>query len=106
MLKFPRPLASSLQPIFYRARCVMSMSAPPIEDGGVVVQDGVIVAVGKYTDLHSQFSSASYHDLGEVILMPGLINAHCHLDYTMMRNQLQPGSGFTKWIQELNKIKF
>jgi len=106
MLKFPQPPSSSLQPIFYRARYVMPMSAPPIEDGGVVVQDGMIVAVGKYADLHSQFSSVIYHDLGEVILMPGLINAHCHLDYTMIRNQLQPGSGFTTWIQELNKIKF
>lgn len=90
----------------YQAQYVLPMSASPLEDGGVVVQDGVIVAVGRSTDLKKQFSSAVSHDLGEVILMPGLINAHCHLDYTMMRNQLQPASSFTSWIQGLNKIKF
>lgn len=107
MLKKIEPSALSLQPsVLYRARYVMPMSAPPLEDGGVVARDGVIVAVGNYADLKRQFSSAISHDLGDVILMPGLINAHCHLDYTMMRNQLQPGSAFTSWVQELNKIKF
>jgi cytosine/adenosine deaminase-related metal-dependent hydrolase len=90
----------------YQARYVLPMSAPPLEDGGVVVHQGMIVAVGPSADLKRQFSSATFHDLGDVILMPGLINAHCHLDYTMMRHQLQSGSGFTSWIQGLNKIKF
>lgn len=95
-----------LQPVLYRARYTMPMSTPLLENGAVVVQNGVIVAVGNYADLKCQFPSAIYHDFGDVILMPGLINAHCHLDYTMMRNQLQPGSAFTSWIQGLNKIKF
>ena len=29
-------------------------------------------------------------DLGEQVLLPGLINAHCHLDYTMMRHAISP----------------
>ncbi len=82
------------------------MSDPIIEDGGVVVQDGVIIAVGKNADLKSHFSTAAIHDLGDAILMPGLINAHTHLDYTMMKNRLQSGIGFTAWVQGLNKIKF
>ncbi|MFZ4116296.1 MAG: amidohydrolase family protein [Chthoniobacterales bacterium] len=90
----------------YRAHYVMPMSAPVIEGGAVVVRDGVIVAVGKYHDLEREYIGASYHDLGSVILMPGLINAHCHLDYTMMRGKLTPGSRFATWVQELNKIKF
>ena len=90
----------------YRARCLLPMSSPIIEDGAVVVRDGVILSIGRSVDLRREFSSAIDHDLGEVILMPGLINAHCHLDYTMMRGRLTPGSSFTIWIQELNKIKF
>jgi len=84
----------------------MPMSAPIIEDGAIIVQDGVIIALGAYADLQRDFGTAVIYDLGDVILMPGLINAHCHLDYTMMKNQLQPGSAFTAWIQSLNKIKF
>ncbi|MBX9742994.1 MAG: amidohydrolase family protein [Chthoniobacterales bacterium] len=90
----------------YRARYVMPMSAPVIENGAVVVANGTILAVGFYERLRHDYSEAFYHDLGEVILMPGLINAHCHLDYTMMRGALQPQEGFTSWIGQLNKIKF
>jgi cytosine/adenosine deaminase-related metal-dependent hydrolase len=38
-------------------------------------------------------------DLGEVILLPGLVNAHCHLDYTSLAGQLAPPASFTDWIK-------
>ena len=44
-------------------------------------------------------------DLGDSILLPGLINAHCHLDYTDFRNRISPQEEFTKWIQEINFLK-
>lgn len=90
----------------YRARYVMPMSAPVIEEGAVVVADGEILAVGPYKTLRHDYSQIMVHDLGEVILMPGLINAHCHLDYTMMRGVLRPQEGFASWIGQLNKMKF
>jgi cytosine/adenosine deaminase-related metal-dependent hydrolase len=40
-------------------------------------------------------------DLGEVILAPGLINAHCHLDCTRLAGLLEPPSTFPAWIQAL-----
>ena len=89
----------------YRARYVMPITAPMVEDGAVVVRLGIILAIGKYHDLRVKYWGSIVHDLGEVILMPGLINAHAHLDYTMMRGQLTSGSSFTDWIKQLNKIK-
>jgi cytosine/adenosine deaminase-related metal-dependent hydrolase len=44
-------------------------------------------------------------DLGERVLMPGLVNAHCHLDYTMMRRSIQPQRSFTEWIRRINALK-
>jgi cytosine/adenosine deaminase-related metal-dependent hydrolase len=44
-------------------------------------------------------------DLGEAVLLPGLINAHCHLDYSTLRNAVAPQAGFTEWVQRLNSIK-
>lgn len=90
----------------YRARCVLPISAPLLEDGAVLVSGGIILRVAPYQELQRDYPHAKTYDLGEVILMPGLINAHCHLDYTMMRGKLQPGSAFASWIQALNKIKF
>jgi cytosine/adenosine deaminase-related metal-dependent hydrolase len=83
----------------------MPMRTPIIENGAVVIRDGVIVACGKYSDLKKHYSSVSYHDCGEVILMPGLIIAHAHLDYSMMRGQFTPGMSFINWVQALNAMK-
>ncbi len=92
--------------VLYRARYVMPMSAPLIKDGVVAVKNGMIIEVGSSDEVKQRYRATSYHDLGEVILMPGLINAHTHLDCTMMKNRLEHGSSFTAWVQGLNKIKF
>lgn len=39
------------------------------------------------------------------ILLPGLINAHCHLDYTSLKNAIFPGKSFTSWIRQINALK-
>ncbi|MEO0454591.1 MAG: amidohydrolase family protein, partial [Verrucomicrobiota bacterium] len=66
------------------------------------VEGDVITDVGQ--DLHPQEGEA-YYDLGEQILMPGLINAHCHLDYTEFKGSVFPGKGFSSWIKSINAIK-
>ncbi|HEX8371629.1 MAG TPA: amidohydrolase family protein [Chthoniobacterales bacterium] len=88
----------------YRARYLVSMDAPPVEDGGLLVEGDEIVAVGKFRDLAAH-QSATAVDLGEVILMPGLINAHCHLEYSSLRHLIFSQSSFTKWIQRINAAK-
>jgi cytosine/adenosine deaminase-related metal-dependent hydrolase len=44
-------------------------------------------------------------DLGDVALLPGLVNAHCHLDYTGMAGQIPPPRRFTDWIQAIVALK-
>jgi cytosine/adenosine deaminase-related metal-dependent hydrolase len=45
-------------------------------------------------------------DLGEVALFPGLVNAHCHLDYTCLRDRIQPPKdSFADWIKAINAAK-
>jgi aminodeoxyfutalosine deaminase len=83
--------------MIFRARVVLPISRPPIEDGAVRVSGNRIAQVGPWKD----FSTADSEiiDLGETILMPGLINAHCHLDYTDMAGLMPPQKSFTNWIQ-------
>lgn len=87
-----------------RARTVVPMSGPPIDNGAVVVKGSRVRAVGTAKDVMAEFSG-SLIDLGEQVLMPGLINAHCHLDYTTMRKAISPPRGFTPWVQRLNALK-
>jgi aminodeoxyfutalosine deaminase len=44
-------------------------------------------------------------DLGDSILMPGLVNAHCHLDYTNMAGQFPPPKLFTDWLKLITTAK-
>ncbi len=38
-------------------------------------------------------------------MLPGLVNAHCHLDYTDMAGQLPPPKRFTDWIASITAAK-
>jgi len=86
-----------------RARTVYPVAAPPIEHGAVLVAGERIQAVGRWTELRS--SSSEVTDLGDVILLPGLVNAHCHLDYTDMAGQFLPPRHFPDWIKSIVALK-
>lgn len=87
-----------------RARTLVTMTGPPIDNGAVVVKGNRVRAAGTLSEVAALFSGTVV-DLGEQVLMPGLINAHCHLDYTMLRRAIQPPHGFTAWVQRLNALK-
>lgn len=87
-----------------RARVVVPMDGPPIPDGAVAIERNKITAVGAAADL-PQDPADRVEDLGDVALMPGLINAHCHLDYTILRRAIDPPKSFSAWVQRINAIK-
>jgi cytosine/adenosine deaminase-related metal-dependent hydrolase len=88
-----------------RARTIIPMTGgPPIDNGAIVVKGSRIRAVGTLSEI-AAFFTGSVTDLGEQVLLPGLINGHCHLDYTMLRRAIAPPHGFTAWVQRLNALK-
>jgi aminodeoxyfutalosine deaminase len=90
--------------IILRARTILPVSSPPIHDGALAVSSRRIHAVGRWRDLRRQLSGQA-SDLGEILLLPGLVNAHCHLDYTHMAGLIPPTRSFTDWIKSINAIK-
>jgi cytosine/adenosine deaminase-related metal-dependent hydrolase len=87
-----------------RARIVVPVSRPPIENGAVLISGDRIRAVGAWNDL-ARWPMARVCDLGEVALLPGLVNAHCHLDYTDLAGQIAPPRSFTDWLKCLVELK-
>jgi len=87
-----------------RARTVVPMEGDPILDGAVAVSGNKIADVGCFAEVR-QRQSGDVLDLGEQILMPGLINGHCHLDYTMLRGRIAPQRSFSAWIRAINAEK-
>ena len=98
-----RPPLQQTQMII-RARIVLTMDRPPIENGAVAVSGNRIVDVGKFDDIKTR-NAGHVVDLGEQALLPGLINAHCHLDYTCLRGKIPPQKSFTDWIRAINALK-
>src|SRR5438874_1329807 len=88
-----------------RAKVVVTMDGPPIENGAVVVSDDRIIDVGKFPEIAKKHPTEEIVDLGEQALLPGLINAHCHLDYTSLRGKIPPQKSFTDWIHLINAEK-
>ena len=80
----------------YHARIVRPVSGPDIENGTVVVEGDTVVYVG------TRAAAPPGHDadLGDVILGPGLVNAHTHLDLTVLRGRFQE-LNFFDWIRAL-----
>ncbi len=87
-----------------RARFVLPIEGAPIEDGAVVVEGNRVVMVGGAREVGA-VKPGAVCDLGDVVLMPGLINVHCHLDYSMMRHAIDPPKSFTAWVKRLNALK-
>ncbi len=87
-----------------RARIVITMDGPPIDNGAVALSGNKIVDVGKFDEIKTR-NGGEIVDLGERALLPGLINAHCHLDYTCLRGEISPQKSFTDWIRAINAKK-
>jgi cytosine/adenosine deaminase-related metal-dependent hydrolase len=87
-----------------RARIVVTMDGAPIENGAVSISENRIGDVGSFDKVKTR-NTGDTIDLGEQILLPGLINAHCHLDYTSLRGKIPPQKSFTEWIRAINEQK-
>jgi cytosine/adenosine deaminase-related metal-dependent hydrolase len=86
--------------IRYHAAWVLPVSEPPLRDGWVAVDRGRIVAVGRRAPGDARAEPGVEDvDLGHVALMPGLVNAHTHLELSYMHDRVPPASDFVTWIR-------
>ena len=91
------------QKMIVRARVVVTMDGPPIENGAVPSARGDESL--KSGSFRTSLDTDEIVDLGDHILLPGLINAHCHLDYTCLRGKISPPQSFADWIRAINAEK-
>ena len=87
----------------YTARWVLPIAQPPVEHGAVVVEQGRIVWVGR-ADQCVRVDGGHVVELGDAVLMPGLVNAHSHLELTGLRGFLE-GLDFREWLRTLTIIR-
>src|SRR5579884_3345783 len=75
------------------ARWIFPVSAAPLERGTVTIAGERILAV----EAHGK--RVPDRDLGNVAILPGLVNAHTHLDLTGLRGLVPFTGDFTEWLR-------
>lgn len=81
----------------FRAAWVCPIAQAPIRDGWFAVANGRIVMLGA----PGEAPPGPAQDLGQVAVLPGLVNAHTHLELSWLRGQVPPAATFTDWIKQL-----
>lgn len=83
-----------------RARRILPMTpeCKEIVDGGILIHDGRILAVGDWKKIAGH---GVQRDLGAVTIVPGLVNAHTHLELSHLAGRVATGRGFMAWADSL-----
>jgi len=85
------------EPVTYRARTILPVEGPPIDDGQLVVVGDRIIDVNR-----DSITTHRVVDLGDVVLVPGFVNAHTHLEFSGLAAPLgSRGSSFADWLREV-----
>jgi cytosine/adenosine deaminase-related metal-dependent hydrolase len=82
----------------YRAAWLLPIDHRPIRGGVVAIEDGRIASVGEY-------HGGRVEDLGQVAVLPGLVNAHTHLEVSWMRGQVPPNTSMPAWAASLVALR-
>lgn len=96
-------VAAVSSPELHSADVVLPVTRPPITDGAVAVVDGRIAGVGTRAELVERYPAAE-HTHWSGLLVPGLINAHTHLNYSHTAHLFDNGKRFAEWIQDMPPI--
>ncbi|MCH7596241.1 MAG: amidohydrolase family protein [Planctomycetes bacterium] len=86
-----------------KSRFVAPVGYPVIEDGAVEVRDGCIVAVGRARDVSAPPDPAD-RDFADAVICPGFVNAHAHLELSMLAGRVPPTPDFAGWLLRLGNV--
>jgi len=92
--------------ILYRAGWILPIARPPIPGGFIGTSAGRIVSVSTDApDVSSLPDPVETIDLGSVAILPGLVNAHTHLELSWMRNRILPSDSMPVWASKLMALR-
>ena len=77
------------------------MRGPVIEGGWVRIRRGRIVAIGQ----GKPSGESQVVDVPDGVILPGLVNAHTHLEFSDVRAPLDPAGGLPEWIGRVIAVR-
>ena len=87
--------------IVYTVKWLLPVVSPPVADAAVAMEHGRIAAAGRRSDVLEQAGAdAEVRDLGDAVLMPGLVNAHTHLELSWMGAAPPEAGDYMTWLND------
>ncbi len=88
--------------IVYLGRRLLPVASPPVTEGAVAIEHGRVAHVGRRKDvIKAAGPGAEIRDLGDAIILPGLVNAHTHVELSWMTEDPPQGGSYLDWVREL-----
>jgi len=84
----------SQQRILFRK--LVTMTGDDYEDGELIIGQGRIVEIR--SDVSATFEGVT-HDMSDCLILPGFVNAHCHLSLSALAGKIERRERFTDWIE-------
>ena len=99
--------------ILYRAAWILPIITPPVRGGWVLIDGGRVFACAPGAqDAGAEGPTAIIQsaaietiDLGDVAILPGLVNAHTHLELSWMRHRVPPSDSMPAWASRLLSLR-
>jgi len=74
-----------------------------LNDAVILSQHGLILAVEPYGRCKRR-TGCMIEDAGDVTLVPGLVNAHSHMELAGLKGKTRLGQGFAAWVKSLIEL--
>ncbi len=85
----------------HRAGWIVRDPRTVLPNGYVLVEKGLVRAVGPWGKKTPPGTDLPVHDHGPGALIPALVNAHTHLELSCFKDKISSGQGFSQWVQDL-----
>ena len=86
----------------YSARWLLPITSAPIDNGAIAIEGQTIVAVGPLAKVEATYPDAPIAHYRDSAILPGFVNAHSHLELTVMRGFLEnEETDFFAWLRKL-----
>jgi cytosine/adenosine deaminase-related metal-dependent hydrolase len=92
-------MSSSLNCIVLVPEWIVPLETPPIHHGYLAISRGTVAYFGN--ELPVPFASTPRIEMPGVAILPGLINAHCHLEFSDLMEPIPAGDSFPSWIRSV-----
>jgi aminodeoxyfutalosine deaminase len=89
----------SASSIVFSPDWLVPIDSEPIHNGQLVIDRGTVIYIGR--DLPTRYQSLPTVRLPNVAILPGLVNSHCHLEFSDLNEPIPAGDSFPDWIRSL-----